>query len=88
MVRDTLDEQHMKRMPHPDHSPDPSLCDFFLFGSLKDKLIDKQYATPDELFAEVALILSAIQSDLISRVFVTWQERLQKYCDMRGNHIE
>jgi hypothetical protein len=69
-------------MPHPASTPDLSPCDFFLFGYLKDKFIDKQYATPDELFADVAMIISEIPSDLISRVFATWPERLQKYCDM------
>jgi hypothetical protein len=67
-------------MPHPGDSPDLSPCDFFLFlfGYLKDKLIDKQYSTPEELFAEVAMIISEIPNDLISRVFATRQERLQK----------
>jgi hypothetical protein len=72
-----LVEQHLKRMPHPAHSPDLSPCDFFLFDYLKDKLIDRQYATPKELFAEVAMIISGISSDPISRVFGTCQEILQ-----------
>jgi hypothetical protein len=48
----------------------------FFFSYLKDKLIDEQYATPEELFAEVTMMISEIPSDLISRVFATWQERL------------
>jgi histone-lysine N-methyltransferase SETMAR len=88
VVTDKLDDQNLKRMPHPAYSPDLSPCDFFLFGYLKDKLIDKQYTTPEELFSEVTTIISEIPSDLISRVFATWQERLQKCCDMRGNYIE
>jgi hypothetical protein len=77
-------------MPHPAYSPDLSPCDFFLFllGYLKDKLIDNQYATPEELFAEAAMIISEIPSDRISRVFATWQEILQNCCDVRGNYIE
>jgi hypothetical protein len=63
-------------------------CDFFLFGYLKDQLIGKQYATPEDLFAEVTMSISEIQSDVISRVFATWQERLQKCYDMQGNYIE
>jgi hypothetical protein len=47
-----------------------------------------QYAMAEELFAEVAMIISEIPSDLISRVFVTSQERLQKCCEMRGSEIE
>jgi hypothetical protein len=81
-------KQNLKRMPHPAYSLDLSPWDFFLFGYLKNKLIDKQYTTPEELFSEVTTIISEIPSDLISRVFTTLQERLQKCCDMRGNYIE
>jgi hypothetical protein len=88
MVTDKLAEQHSKRMPHPGYSSDISPCDFFLFCHLKDKLIDKQCATPKELFDEMALIISEIPNGLISRVFVTWQEKSQKYCDIQGNYIE
>jgi histone-lysine N-methyltransferase SETMAR len=53
VVTDKLDEQNLKRRPHPAYSPDLSPCDFFLFWHLKDKLIDKQYTTPEEQFAVV-----------------------------------
>jgi hypothetical protein len=36
----------------------------------------------------MVMIISEIPSDLISRAFATWQERLQKYCGIRGNYIE
>jgi hypothetical protein len=75
-------------MPHPGDGPDLSPCNFVLFGYLKDKLIDTQYTTPEEIFAEVTTVISEVPSDLISRVFATWQERLQKCCDKRGNDIE
>jgi hypothetical protein len=40
VVTDKLAEQHLKRIAHPSSGPDLSSCDFFLFGYLKDKLID------------------------------------------------
>jgi hypothetical protein len=70
-------EEKLKRMPHPAYNPDRSSCDSFLFGYLKDKSIDTQYVTPEKLFSEVETIISEIPCDLISRVFATWQERLQ-----------
>jgi hypothetical protein len=36
-------KEGLKRMPHPAHGPDPSPCEFFLFGYRKDKLIDRAY---------------------------------------------
>jgi hypothetical protein len=62
-------KKERKRTPHPAHSFDPSLCDFFLFGYLKNRLIDKQSAKPEDLFSEMETIISEIANDLISRVF-------------------
>jgi hypothetical protein len=53
----------------------------------RDRLIDKHYAAPEELFAEVAMIISEIPSDLISRVFATWQERLQNAVICEGTTL-
>jgi hypothetical protein len=44
---------------------------------LKDKFIDKQYATPEKLYSQMETIISEIVSDPISRLFVTWQARLE-----------
>jgi hypothetical protein len=87
VVTDKLAEQHLKRTSHPAYGRDLSHCDFFLFGYPKNQLTDKQYATPEELFAEVAMIISEIPSDLTSRVFATWQERLQNAVICEGTTL-
>jgi hypothetical protein len=33
-----LEHNKIERAPHPAYSPDISLCDFWLFGFLKEKL--------------------------------------------------
>jgi hypothetical protein len=90
LVTEERMEETLKRMPHPAYGPDLSPCDFFLFGYLKNKLIDKAYRnrTPEELFSEVETIISEIPSDIISRVFLTWQERVWKCIEMQGNYVE
>jgi hypothetical protein len=40
-------EEGLKEVQHPAYSPDLSPCDFFLFGHLRDILVDKRYATPE-----------------------------------------
>jgi hypothetical protein len=87
-VTEKLMNEGLKRMPRPAYSPDLSPCNFFLFGYLKDKLIDKVYGTPEEVFREVETIISEILSDMISRVFLTWQERLRKCIEMQENYVE
>jgi hypothetical protein len=43
---------------------------------------------PEELFSDVETIIWEIPSDMILRVFLTWQERLQQCIGMRGNYVE
>jgi hypothetical protein len=83
-------EEGSKRMYHPAYSPDPSPCNLFLFGYLKDELIDEgcRNRTPEDLSREVEMIISEIQSDMISRVFLTWQKRLRKCIEIQGNDVE
>jgi hypothetical protein len=89
LVTEKLMEQGQKRMPHPAYGPDRSPCDFFLFGCLKDKFIDKAYTnrTREELFRGAMTVISEIPNGRISRVFLTWQERLRKCMEMQGNCI-
>jgi hypothetical protein len=88
LVAEKLTEENPKRMPHRGYGPDRSPCNFFLFGSMKDRLVDKRYAMPKELFSEMETIIWEIPSEMISGVFLTWQERLGKCLDMGGNYIE
>jgi hypothetical protein len=71
VVTEKLMQEGLKRIPHLADSPYLSPCDFFLFGYLKEKLVDKRYTTPEELFGEVDRITSEIPSDMISRIFLT-----------------
>jgi hypothetical protein len=88
LVTEKLMEGGLKRMPHPVRSRNRSRCEFFLFGYLKHKLIDKAERTPEELFRDVETIISEITSDMISRGFLTQHERLRKRNEMQGNYIE
>jgi hypothetical protein len=88
VVTEKLTEQSLKSMPHPTSRPDLSPCDFFLFGYLKDKLVDKRYATSEELIAGGDTTISEMPIDVISRVFLTWQERLRQCMNMREKYIQ
>jgi hypothetical protein len=62
----------------------------FLFWYLKDKLIDTAYRnrTPEEPFNEVETVISKNPNNVISKVFLPWQERLPKCIEMQGNYVE
>jgi hypothetical protein len=51
---------------------------FLPLGYIKDKLIDKRYATPGALLSEVAMIISEIPSHLLSRISAISQEKIAK----------
>jgi hypothetical protein len=77
VLTDKLVEQEPKTMPRPGCNPDQSPRDIFLFRYLNEKSLGKQSTTPGEWFSGVETIISEIPSDLSSRVFATWQERLK-----------
>jgi histone-lysine N-methyltransferase SETMAR len=44
-----IKKNHISRMPHPPYSPDISLCDFYLFGMLKQILRDRKFSSSNEI---------------------------------------
>ena len=51
-----LEENHMKKAPHPPYSPDIAQSDFFLFGYLKGKLQGEYFDSVHELLERVTEI--------------------------------
>jgi hypothetical protein len=48
-----LDQNRMKRAPHPPYSPDLAPCDFYLFGSIKRLLADREFADRSDLLQAI-----------------------------------
>jgi orotate phosphoribosyltransferase-like protein len=71
-VTEKLIGEALEGVPHAAEIAALFPCDFFVFGDLKDKLVDKRYATPEELFTGVDMIISEMPSDMISQFFLTW----------------
>jgi hypothetical protein len=59
----------LEPMPHLAHSAGPSLHNFFLFGFVKDNLMDRHSGTLKGLFREVQMMLSEILDEVISELF-------------------
>jgi hypothetical protein len=66
----------LERMEHPLYSPDLTPCDFFLFGSVKGKLLGKQYETPEDRISEVRNIIEGICPDVLKSFFESWKGRM------------
>jgi hypothetical protein len=65
------------RLPNPVYSPDLAPRDFFLFGSLKEKLTTFHCTARDELKSVVITIFNEIDRETVRAVFTSWLERIE-----------
>jgi histone-lysine N-methyltransferase SETMAR len=83
-----LEQNGMKRGPHPPYSPDLAPSDFYLFGYVKGCLAGNAFADADELLDAVQRILEGIEKATLQAVFLEWMERLEKCIDTNGEYVE
>jgi hypothetical protein len=60
IVTDELIIKMLERIPRPAYSPDLSPCDFWLFETLKQKITDRVFRTPEEILATIRKIWSEV----------------------------
>lgn len=82
-----ISKLNMNRLPHPAYSPDVAICDFWLFGKLKDHLKGTNFQTENELFESVVNFLDSIDKNEIQRVYEEWISRLHTVIDSGGEYI-
>jgi hypothetical protein len=63
------------QIPHPPHSPDLAICDFDLFGRLKQQLRGTTVETAEELVDEVTRVLATLSKEELRKAFDHWIER-------------
>jgi len=77
----------LKQLPHPPYSPDLAPSDFFLFGTLKQRLKGMAFKDSQELLTAVTAILSKIPEHVLCSVFEEWKARLHKVVENGGEYI-
>jgi histone-lysine N-methyltransferase SETMAR len=75
-ITEKLEKRHIVRVPHPPYSPDLSLCDFWLFGILKQKMKERVFQSEEQNLAAVTKSWNELTFEDIQRVFHNWMERL------------
>jgi hypothetical protein len=80
MSRDYIGLNRMKQAPDPLYSPDLTPLGFFLFGSVKGKLMGYRAEIPFELLVRIRVILAEIPWETLNAAFLEWMERLQNVC--------
>jgi hypothetical protein len=64
-----MEQNSMRREPHPAYSPDLAPSDFYLFGYVKQLLSGCQFADQDSLLQAVSDILVGIEKVTLDSVF-------------------
>ena len=77
-----------KVLNHPPDSPEPSLCDFFLFPRLKKMLSGNKYTSRSSLDSAIYQCLQQIPKEDYLSAFCDWVKRLQKCVSVKGEYFE
>ena len=72
----------------PARSPDLSICDYFLWGYLKDKVFRSRPHTLAELKERITDEVNAIPRDMCARAARNFWDRLQQCIDANGRHLQ
>ncbi|OHS93101.1 histone-lysine N-methyltransferase SETMAR-like protein [Tritrichomonas foetus] len=87
IVKKYINENSLESVPHPAYSPDLAPSDFFLFGTIKEKVKGIVFESPSHLIQTIVQIFNEIPSETLFSVFAEWQNRLKKVIDANGDYI-
>ena len=87
-VSDAMTRLRCRRVPHPAYSPDLAICDFYLFGRIKERLAGVSVGGAEDLRNEVMSILAEISYDEKSRAFNHWIERCEWVAEHEGGYYD
>ena len=71
----------------PPRSPDLSICDFFLWGYLKEKVFKHRPRNLEELKMHIRDEIAAIPPEMCRRAAENFRHRLQMCIDTAGHHL-
>jgi hypothetical protein len=75
-------------MEHPRYSPDVALCDFFLFGAMKQAFVGQHFDIIDDGFMGVKASLGGLSADFLQTISQEWVQRLQLCREGGGEYVE
>jgi histone-lysine N-methyltransferase SETMAR len=85
-VTDEFANLKLDCVPHPPYSPDLSLCDFWLFELLKQKIKDRMFQTVEEIKIAIHRVWDELTLDNLQSVFFNWIERLKWVSEHGGEY--
>jgi hypothetical protein len=76
-VTDELENLKFVRVAHPPYSPDLSPCDFWLFGTWKQKIQDHVFDTTEEILMAIRNVWSEVTFEDLQSIFFDWIQRVE-----------
>ena len=83
-----LEGQYIKLMDHLAHSPNLSLCDFWLFPKIKKQLRGKNFQNMNEADTAGQEQMESVRKVDFYQCFEHWFERMNKYISVQGHDFE
>jgi hypothetical protein len=83
-----MNGSEVRRFFHPPHSQDVALCDFWLFGTLKNKFEGNTFANEIEVKSKVSEILIDIPLHIFISIFDEWMSRLRECIDSGDEYLQ
>jgi hypothetical protein len=87
MSIEKIEELGFILVPQPPYSPDLALCDFSLFGYLKQYLEGKHFTREDQAIAAVREVFDKILLQPFQHVMDDWQYRLRRCIQLGGEYF-
>jgi hypothetical protein len=88
MTLQFMQRNAMRRASHPTYSPDLISSDLYLFGYIKQLLLECEFTDRDSLLQGVRDILGGIEKATLEGVFCNWMERLHQSSAMGWEYVE
>lgn len=87
-IQEIFEDRVISKGLWPPRSPDLTVCDFYLWGNLKNKVYASNPHTLEELKQNIRREVEAISVDELMRVNANFLKRCQKCVDTGGHHFQ
>lgn len=74
-------------LPNPPYSPDITILEFDIFGTVKGKMPYTGFQSPEEFKEKIHDVLDELGPNFIKRLLVKWEERLREVIRTDGEYI-
>ncbi|KAH0792573.1 histone-lysine N-methyltransferase SETMAR-like protein [Histomonas meleagridis] len=87
-VKEHLRHSGLIILSHPPYSPDLAICDFGLFGTMKNSFAGNEFETEDDLTEAIKKFFASKSEDFYKSLFFELIRRLEACVANNGNYIQ